>query len=275
MDAAGTPGEVAFRSDFAASLGLPADCGEDATGFQRQIVESIRDHGRPVIALGVIGPPDACVVAGYDNNGGTLLGWSFFQGRAGAETEPSGMFRKADWEKSTVGLVLPGEAKGQPPFHETLRLALSRALFLIRAPRIGSFYSGLAAYEAWAADLGRDQEFDPTDIANLWDNLVVHDAAALTVAEGRWHAAQFLREAACREPGLADDLLAAAFGFALEYEMMTRIQDLIGSGSDGVRVRRLAEPGIRRQIIPMIIQARDLDYRAAIGVERAIRQIGQ
>ena len=33
------------------------------------IVESIRDKGRPVIAHGVIGPPEECIVAGYDEGG--------------------------------------------------------------------------------------------------------------------------------------------------------------------------------------------------------------
>lgn len=45
--------------------------------YQRLIVQSI-DEGRPVIGLGVIGPPgtadpEACVITGYDRGGGSAL----------------------------------------------------------------------------------------------------------------------------------------------------------------------------------------------------------
>ena len=37
------------------------------------------DSGFPCIALGIIGPPEACIITGYRNNGDVLLGWNFFQ----------------------------------------------------------------------------------------------------------------------------------------------------------------------------------------------------
>ena len=41
------------------------------------IIESIRDRGRPVIAHGVIGPPEECIIAGYDEGGDVSVGWNF------------------------------------------------------------------------------------------------------------------------------------------------------------------------------------------------------
>ena len=43
------------------------------------LIKSELDCGRPLIGLGVVGPPEACVITGYKNNGETLLGWSLFQ----------------------------------------------------------------------------------------------------------------------------------------------------------------------------------------------------
>ena len=81
------PAEV-FRRGFAA-IGYDHEIlrhrdlreqGDDNDGFARsRIIESIRDKGRPVIAHGVIGPPEECIITGYDEGGDVLIGWSFFQ----------------------------------------------------------------------------------------------------------------------------------------------------------------------------------------------------
>ena len=44
-----------------------------------QFVKRHIDAGYPCIAQGIIGPPEACVITGYRNQGETLLGWNFFQ----------------------------------------------------------------------------------------------------------------------------------------------------------------------------------------------------
>lgn len=50
----------------------------DKEGFIRFIKAEI-DEGRPVIAFGIIGPPEACLITGYRDDGATLLGWNCFQ----------------------------------------------------------------------------------------------------------------------------------------------------------------------------------------------------
>ncbi|HEX3045969.1 MAG TPA: helix-turn-helix domain-containing protein, partial [Bacillota bacterium] len=44
-----------------------------------EFIKSEIDEGRPVIAIGIIGPPEACIITGYRDRGNTLLGWNFFQ----------------------------------------------------------------------------------------------------------------------------------------------------------------------------------------------------
>ena len=48
---------------------------EDFMDFIRREI----DAGNPVIALGIIGPPEACVIAGYREGGKVLMGWNVFQ----------------------------------------------------------------------------------------------------------------------------------------------------------------------------------------------------
>ena len=50
----------------------------DKEVFRRQIIESI-DKGKPVVAFGVEGPTEACIITGYDQDGDVLIGWSMIQ----------------------------------------------------------------------------------------------------------------------------------------------------------------------------------------------------
>ena len=57
---------------------------EEETG-KEEFVEYIKSNvakGYPVIALGIIGPPEPCIVAGYELSGDVVVGWNFFQNDA-------------------------------------------------------------------------------------------------------------------------------------------------------------------------------------------------
>lgn len=52
---------------------MPA--GQDNRAVWRErIVASIAGAGRPAIALDVVGPPEPCAVAGYEDGGEVLVG---------------------------------------------------------------------------------------------------------------------------------------------------------------------------------------------------------
>ncbi len=95
--------------------------------FRRRIIESIR-QGRPVVGYGVVGPPEPCLIAGFDEGGDVLVGWSFFQDvpwlNEGVEFEPEAAqgegayFRKRDWLKETECLLIITEKLERPPLAE-------------------------------------------------------------------------------------------------------------------------------------------------------------
>lgn len=282
------PGEI-FRRGFASvGYGCEIVCksqvGQDAESrlrseplFRRKIVESLRDKGRPVIAHGVIGPPEECIVAGYDEGGDVLLGWNFFQNspecNAGVEFESNGMFRKRDWFRDTWSLVLIGDREERPELGKVYRDALEWALQVVRTPlRYGDRHNGLAAYNAWAEHLLRDEEFATDDMAVLAERFMAHDDAVGTVAEGRWYASVFLTEAVHRLPGsMAEHLLAAAACYAAEHDLMWKAWGTVGGlGRDEAKVRKLAQPEVRRQLVPVIRAARDKDAEAANHIEEAL-----
>ena len=276
------PAEI-FRRGFAA-VGYESEIlghgdlrreGDDDAIARRRIMESIRDRGRPVIAHGVIGPPEECIITGYDEGGDVLIGWSFFQNspdsNAEVEFEPNGMFRKRSWFADTWSLVLIGDRRDQPDRKHVYLEALEWALDVMRTPTRFGRHNGIAAYDAWAEHLLRDEDFASDDMAVLRDRFMVHDDAVGCVAEGRWYAAVFLAQAALDARLGAPDLYAAASCFAAEHDLMWGIWGLVGGlGRDDAKVRTLADPDARRQMVPIIHRARDKDAEAADHIERAL-----
>ena len=228
-----------------------------------------------MIAHGVIGPPEECIIAGYDEGGDVLIGWSFFQNspewQGDVTFEPNGMFRKRNWFADTWSLVLIGVKGAEPDPKQVHRDALEWALDVVRTPERFGRHNGLAAYDAWAEHLRRDEDFATDDIAVLRDRFVAHSDAVGVVAEGRWYASVFLGQAAMDGGLKAPELYAAASCCAAEHDLMWKIWGLVGGPGHGEdKVRKLAEPDVRRKMIPIIHEARDKEAEAADHIQSAL-----
>lgn len=167
----------------------------------RQRVAASIDAGTPLLSHGVVGPPETCIIAGYDDGGDVLVGWSFFQTHdewnSGVDWERNGMFRRRDWYANAWDLFVFGE-RGEPPDPREVRLrSLRWACKVVRTAATweGRTNNGLAAYDAWAAHLLRDDDITPQGsvpagaAARPYD---VHDDAVGTVAEARHYASEYL-----------------------------------------------------------------------------------
>jgi hypothetical protein len=233
--------------------------------------------GRPVLGFGIVGPPEACLVTGYDSGGDTLIGWSFFQGTPpfndGVEFEPTGEFRRGDWYHDRLRLILVGQKRQRPPLAGTFRGALEWMLKVARTPATsGDRHTGLAAYSAWAEHLLRDDDF-PNDEAVLRQRHEVHDGAVGLVAEARWYGSQFLLQACDGETlhyGLFENLVHAAACYAAEHDLMWKLWGLVGGIGNPEAYRRFADPAVRRQMVPIVREARDKDAQAAEHIVRAL-----
>jgi hypothetical protein len=262
---------------------------DDEALFRQRIVESIQE-GLPVLGYGVIGPPEPSIITGYDEGGDVLLGWSFFQGflefKAGVEFEPTGYFRKGDWFKDTRNLLIIGEKREKPSLDETYRKALEWMLAVARTPMVRPEpdapegyrrrHSGLAAYDAWAEHLLRDEDFPADEEAALRAHHHVHNDAVGTLAEARWYGGIFLAQlvegfaAGPGKRGKQEDVLHAAAYYAAEHDLMWDIWELAGGINNPEAYRKLADPAVRRAMSDIILQARDKDAQAAEHIERAL-----
>jgi len=243
--------------------------------FRERIIASITQARRPVIAFGVVGPPEAAIIAGYDAGGDVLIGWSFFQGMpefaVGLEFEPSGTFRKRNWFGSTESLVIIGEKGEAPKLAEAYKEALRWNIEAARRPEVNGIPNGWAAYTAWADALSRDENFPMGDEPTLRHRHGLHEMAVGTVAENRWYGGQFLLEAADHvHYSHVEDLFVAAGRLAAEHDLMWQVWDAAGGNGNPNAWARLAEPAVRRRIVPLILAARDKDMDAVAHLEHAV-----
>ena len=262
------------------AIGIPDFLGrnieyQDEAFFRDWIVEELGFRGYPMLALGVLIPPECCILAGYDEGGHVLIGWAHSQDWPDNQAsdkvsfEPSGHFRKRDWFNDTGGLIGFHDRTDKPAMPDTYRSAVGWAVKLGRTERFGRYYSGLAAYLAWAAMLKEDDAFAVADAGALdWRLMCHHDALAATW-EGRMHAVEFLRSGARLLPQWSVPYEEAARIYSAEVTTFEKIADVLGGfGSDPERAQKLAQAENRAAIISLIVKAQEQDESAIAQLEK-------
>jgi hypothetical protein len=283
FEAAGYGCEIVLRRDFAQAHGVAQEQDYSDADFRRLIVQSIRDKGRPVIAFGVIGPPECGLITGYDEGGDVLMGWNYFQSvpefQSGVECEPSGYYRRRNWFDSTPGLILIGNQRQRSDAHEVNRATLRAALEYMRAPAAQGMLQGQAAFSRWADLLLQDDLFPVNDTITLNQRYDVHHSTAGTLAEARAWGAWFLHMLSAEEPSAAVELEAAAKCFDNQHDLVWAIWEFTRTERSGHMTapggaQRFADAGIRGRIVPLIRLARKEDAEAAQHLETALIQMG-
>lgn len=260
--------------------------GKNNQEYYLQCIDASLKRGLPVVSYGVFGPPEAGLITGYDEGGDVLIGWNFFQGvEPGAEFEPSGYYRKRNWAKDIRSLLVIGDKGERPSLKDTYRLALEFGRKVTKTPIVRpepnapecyrQRHNGLAAYSAWAEHILRDEDFMIKDEAVLKQQYGVHNNVVGTLAEARWYGSQFLigmtahTDTAVHRDAIEDILHAAAL-YAGEHELMWKLWDLAGGIGNPDGWKKLVNSGVRHQMAPIIIQAREKDVQAVEHLERAL-----
>jgi AraC-like DNA-binding protein len=236
------------------------------------------DEGRPVIAFGIIGPPEACIITGYRVGGDTLLGWNFFQENpefgGGCAIDESGYFMTDGWweNPSTVMLMSIGEACGElPDASEIMRTGLEiLERELVTHANGCTHHGGQAAYRAWAAAFSNDADFPAgMPLPQLFERLMCNNDAFTMVAEGRAYAAVWMKEVADSLEGSGKSELAelarkAAECFDGEYALVSEMFTMPEYREPGEKqALALADPAFRKKLVERILRAAELDRAAA------------
>lgn len=242
------------------------------------LIKSELDCGRPVIALGVVGPPEACIVTGYKDNGEKLLGWSLFQDGSGFggsfDIDESGYFVKDNWCENTECVMSVGEEIGE---ETPVKEILENALTLMMQEKIEAYEGkydgycgGQAAYEAWAKAIEDDSFF--TENSNVADKCYCQGDAEAMLGEGRYYASEYIGSLTTQYPGLSKELdeCAKLLKSASDYaEKMFQEWSGTHPGVNEASISKIQKKETRVKIAEYIKQAAK-DEKASCAVLKSI-----
>lgn len=236
--------------------------------WQERIIRNI-NQGLPVLAFGVVGPPECCVIAGYAEQGDVLLGRSYFY------RDSKGYFRQADWYKTCFGLIEIGRKLDAPPRAQIIRNALEWALELAHTPEHNARKTGLAAYPSWAECLERDEDFpiDNMEALTLRCMASTNDGFCY-LADARRAASGFLREITPECGAAADDLNAAASLYMDEAKLLCQGWKMSPhSFAPEEERRRIADRQLRVELARLVRESEQKEREAVEHIERALRKL--
>lgn len=265
-------GMRSMEREFKMLSRTPETKKEDFIDFIRREI----DAGNPVIALGIIGPPEACVIAGYQEDGKLLMGWNVFQEypeyQANLRFEKNGYFITGDWweNPTTIALIATG-TKPLPPL--TPKEALQNAAQALEGRMCGTYAKGILAYDAWKNALLCDRDF-PADAVFplLVERMMCHGDAMDCLSDGRYHGAKYLRGLAGQHPAMASGLNAAAGELEGISEIIWKeMIPVLGGWERGEsQMRQLAKAENRRLFAGQIERMKEHDKRAYDSIHKLL-----
>lgn len=240
------------------------------------ITDSI-NKGNPLIALGIVGPPEACIITGYENHGERLLGWSYFQDNpefsAGVVSDTSGYFASSSWfdNPSTVALITLGEHTASTTLHDLLQHIYT----ILTMQTSGSYQLGQNAYKSWAKDISDDMAFRENSITPILLSRFFCQADAETmVGEGRYWGAQFFNQLGVEHTHLSEmcfevsELFEKTAGFA---QQMTAIRQ--GDKQTEEAIKILCKQDTRKEIVHLICRAQEHEQKALPVLKKMIESL--
>lgn len=251
--------------------------GRDKNTKKEDFISFIKKHideGYPCIALGIIGPPEPCIITGYRNGGDELLGWNFFQNdpefASGIQIDESGYFVCGNWWENTdtQAVMCVGPINGEKLSAEEI---VANGIKVLSGRTEYGYSKGLEAYEAWKQALSNEKEFAVDgNYALLFEKLLCQVDAMTCLSDGRINAAFYFK-------GLAKDSVKkkeyeqVAKAFDRNVEKVGEMWSILGDFSDmDAMLERLAEIETRRKICALIDEAAKADAEALSFMKKSL-----
>ena len=217
------------------------------------ITESI-DAGRPVLAFGVVGPPECSILCGYDSGGDTLIGWSHFQSHNPADCENNGMFHVSGWHDNIWKIVL---CKNKKEYKNELKDIIRRGIGITENLEIGALYSGKAAYKAWV-NYVLDSKYEAMSDDELKGKFWYYHSLVGNHAEARACLGSFLHESA----GDDKELIDIANIYKEMHDTCWQLWEVSGGWQNREGYKSLRDKEKREKAAELIRKIEQLDFTA-------------
>lgn len=153
--------------------------------IKKRIVDSI-DKNIPVLAFGIFDIPECYIIAGYDNGGDMLIGWSHFQAFNQCPAEHNGMFRKDIHDKDIWKVIIPTEKQKRSL---TVKDVFSFGSDIMKMTGIDGYHAGAKAYDAWIKTILGSEDADEETLKARYK---FHHAILFNLAEARCWGGEFM-----------------------------------------------------------------------------------
>lgn len=244
--------------------------GRDEGTKKEEFIEFIKSHideGYPCIALGIIGPPEPCIITGYRNNGEELLGWNFFQNdpefASNIEIDESGYFVCSNWWENTdtQAVMCMGAIEGERISNDEI---IANGVRVLTGREEYGYCKGIDAYDAWKNALSNDGEFNVSDnLFVLFEKMLCQTDAMSCIIDGRGKGAMFFRSLAGTGEIKKEKCSKIADAFTKCVKTVEQMRDLFGDMSDmeGM-LKKLADKSVRVEVCTLIDKAKAFDGEA-------------
>lgn len=234
--------------------------------FIQFIMKDIQE-GKPCIALGIVGPPEACVITGYRDNGKKLLGYSLFQNDppfcANTTTEDSGYFVCSDWwESGQPRDIKPVFSIGEyNDYTIDIREIIKQALEVMGNQNIKQYASGKKAYNEVINFLLDDEKWSSSVLeAHLFEQVVVYGDVMVMLCN-RASAATFFANFSTpniQSKKLLDEISKKLKQIAELPEKMCNVPPM-GWNMSKEMIDCIRKPETRKKIADYFLEAKDLE----------------
>lgn len=228
-------------------------------------IKSHIDEGYPCIALGIIGPPEACIITGYRKNGEELLGWNFFQADpefgGNVKIDESGYFISSSWweNSDTQAVMCMGAIKGERFSADTI---IQNAVKALSGRLDSGYYKGISAYDEWINALSDEKNFTIGDnYSILFEKVLCQIDAMNCLQDGRNSAVAYFNALADSDVNRSETYRKIAEAFAECGKVIEEMRNFYGYDMDE-NLKNIADPTIRKQTCELCERAKQADTEA-------------
>ncbi|WP_240840641.1 helix-turn-helix domain-containing protein [Acidaminobacter sp. JC074] len=253
------------------------------SGSKEDFIKMIRssiDKGYPLIALGLVGPPDATVITGYKDNGQTLYGWSLVQEhlefRKDIKVDSSGYFECDKWWENTAALMSIGDRHSvgftvKKMFENALEILTSEELLINER---GSFYRGQAAYFAIIESLSDEKAFyDGMPYADLTRKVLAFRDAISMIWDGRSYGAGYIGWLGKVHLEISVECDRCKDHLRQVVQSCIKINELLGGLSGEKVALNLKKSSVRKTLITYLEIARKNELEASRWIMKIIEKL--